>query len=244
MRPERKKPWYGSIRMIWSFDENDLRRIWQEVRPDTGLTLRQAMLSYDEEGLAERFYDLDAQGYGGEPPPLVSPEGWRTAREDLINFGRCAREWREAKGRLEFCLRQKLITGKLVAAGHAATDALDEPAQTIVADRWRTLAPDFEASSATGPGIIVGGILVFPTPPKPEAAGAAPRQVGRSRLRAWYVGWVKTNVAEGKRSSREDDLAAAREAFGTSVSRERLRELRRELAPEAWRRLGRRKSSG
>ena len=87
--------------MIWSLDENDLRphsgRTYGLI---PGLTLRQAMLVYDEEDLAERFYELEAQGYGGEPPPLVSPEGWRTPREELINFGRCARELREAKGKL------------------------------------------------------------------------------------------------------------------------------------------------
>ena len=43
---------------------------WQDVRPETGLTLRQAMLFYNDEKLAERFYELEAQGYGGDPPPL------------------------------------------------------------------------------------------------------------------------------------------------------------------------------
>jgi hypothetical protein len=230
--------------MIWSLDENDLRRIWQDVTPDTGLTLRQAMLFYDEEDLAERFYELEAQGYGGDPPLRVGLDGWPTPREVLIDFDGRARELRQAKSRLEFCLLQKLITGRLVATGHAATDALDEPTRTIAADRWRTLVPDIERSSATGPGLVVGGILVFRTRPKPDAAGAASRQVARSKLRAWYVRWVQSNLADGKQPSREVELAAAREHFGMSVSRERLRELRRELAPEEWRRLGRRKNSG
>ena len=243
-KPKKKDPWYGSTRMIWSLDQNDLRRIWQDVTPETGLTLRQAMLFYDEEDLAERFYDLEAQGYHGDPPPRVGLDGWPTPREVLIDFDGGARELRQAMSRLEFCLRQKLITGKLVATGHAATDALDEPARTIAADRWRTLVPDFEWSTASGPGVVVGGILVFRTRAKPDPAGSAPRQAGRSQLRAWYVRWVQSNLANGKQPSRELELATAREHFGLSVSRDRLRELRRELAPEQWRRVGRRKNPG
>ena len=64
---KKKEPWYGGPRLIWSLDQNDLRRIWQDVRPETGLTLRQAMLFYNDEKLAERFYDLEGQGYGGSP---------------------------------------------------------------------------------------------------------------------------------------------------------------------------------
>ena len=201
------------------------------------------MLVYNDEKLAELFYDLEGQGYGGEPPPLYGVDGWPTPREVLNDFYCRAQELRTAKFGLEFRLLRNLITGKLVATGHAATDALDEPARTIAADRWRTLVPDFEKSSATGPGVVVGGVLVFQTRPKPAAAGAAPRQVAQRKLRVWYIRWIQTNLADGKQPSREVEWAAARDALGTSVSRERLRELRRELAPEEWRRLGRRKSS-
>ena len=97
---KKKEPWYGSTKMIWSLDQNDLRRIWQDVRPETGLTLRQAMLFYDEEGLAERFDDLEAQGYGGDPPPLVELDGWPTPREVLPTSDCRARELREVKADL------------------------------------------------------------------------------------------------------------------------------------------------
>ena len=64
---KKKEPWYGGPRLIWSLDQNDLRRIWQDVRPETGLTLRQAMLFYNDEKLAELFYDLEGKGMGGSP---------------------------------------------------------------------------------------------------------------------------------------------------------------------------------
>ena len=73
-------------------DDLDARRqrpatVVAGVTPATGLTLRQAMLFHDEENRAERFYELDMQGYGGDPPPLVQIDGWPTPPEVLCDFG-------------------------------------------------------------------------------------------------------------------------------------------------------------
>lgn len=237
-----KETWYGSTGLIWSLDMNDRRHIWQEVSPGTGLTLRQAMLYYGPEAVAECFYDLDAQGYGGDPPMLYGTDGWPTSPEILSDFRIKSGQLRDARLRLEFCLVRKLVTGELVATGYAASGPLDEPARPIAADRWRTLTPDYETSQATGPGILVSGILVFKKQPKGKVT-APPRSAAPARVRTWYRQWVDTNVASGTQPSRERDMEAARGELGISVSRELLRDLRRELAPPAWRQFGRRRNS-
>ena len=72
---------------------------------------------------------------------------------------------------------------------------------------------------------------------------SAPRH-SRAKVRTWYQLHVKRVLDEGGKSSRDDDLDAAREYFGISISRGFMRELRREFAPESWKSKGapRRKS--
>jgi len=239
-RGRSAETWYGTTRMVWSLDGSDLRRIWQDVTPATGLTLRQAMLHYDHEKRAERFCDLEAQGYAGDPHMLYGNDGWPTDSKILSDFRVNSLQLREDQARLEFSLLQKLITGRLVATGYAASDPVDEPARVIVADRWRTLTPDFGTSQATAPGVVITGILVFQKRRRQDRT-EAPRRVALGKVRKWYREWVEANLAEGRLPSREQDLEAAREALGTAVPRDFVRELRRGVAPLEWQRSGRRR---
>ena len=64
-------------------------------------------------------------------------------------------------------------------------------------------------------------------------------------LETWYQEYVEALVAEGKTSSRDDDVRAAHEAFGKAIPREPLRDFRRRFAPPEWQHGGRRpKKSG
>ena len=234
-------PCYGTNKMIQLLDPGDRRGMWQLVGPDTGLTLRQAMLCYDGENLAERFLDLEAQGFAGDPPMLYDVDGWPTPREVLSLFRVRARQLSEARSRLEYCLTANLATGALTSTGYSAGDPLDEPARTIAPDRWRMLTPDFETSHATGAGVLVTGILVFQVRTN-RTTEAAPTRFSPAKARVWYQQWVKENTTAGTQPSRQADLDAARKALGGGIPRDVIRDLRRELAPEAWKSSGRRKN--
>jgi hypothetical protein len=173
---------------------------------------------------------------------LYGNDGWPTDPKIIFDFQFKSRQLRDDRLRLEFCLVQKLITGRLFATGYAASDLLDEPARTIVADRWRTLTPDFGTSQATAPGVVITGILVFEKRRRQERTDA-PRRVALGKVRKWYREWVEANLAEGRLPSREPDLEAARKALGTAVPRDFVRELRRGVAPLEWQRSGRRRAT-
>ena len=237
-KPRSKQP-----EMVWTLDLRDQRRLWQNVDPQSGLTLRQAMLFYDEENLADLVLDLEGEGYDGDPPMLVGIDGWPTPNSVISEFRVKSERLREARRRLEFCLVQKLVRGRLIATGFSNTAVLDEAPSRIVADRWRVLVPDFIHSEATGHGTVVDGIFVFePGAQASDVAEAQPR-FSQSELRAWYIARVHELQRGGLSSSRDSDLEAAKAAFHTRIPRDELRRLRRELAPLEWTRLGRRKQS-
>lgn len=151
---------------------------------------------------------------------------------------------RQAKLRLQFVLVEELTAGKLFATGYSDSAPLDQPATRILADRWRTIEPDFDQSAASARGLVVTGILVF----SPQFALSADekkearRGFSQAELRRWYQKWVELNQEEGHTPSREVDRQAAAAEFGRPIPREVVRRLRRELAPEAWVRQGRRKN--
>ncbi len=63
------------------------------------------------------------------------------------------------------------------------------------------------------------------------------------KLRKWYAEeWVPKNKADEAIPSREQELKAAKQACGDGVTRQAIRTLRKELAPESWRKRGRRTS--
>ena len=72
-----------------------------------------------------------------------------------------------------------------------------------------------------------------------DSASDRSTDVFRIKTDKWYQGYLQNLIADGMTSSREDDLRAAREAFGKAIPRERLRELRRRFAPPEWQKGGR-----
>lgn len=242
LKPTRKRTTLPCGGLIWAVDLRDQRRLWQHVYPEAGLTLRQAMFFYDEHNLSERFLDLEANGYGGDPPCLVDVDGWPTPEHILSDFQVKSRDMREARLRLEHCLLRRLVIGKLVATGYSSTASSDEPAKLIIPDRWRVLKPDFETSEASSSGLVISGILVFKRRPVSETVPRKAPRFSAAEVRTWYERRVRAHEAAGTAPSREHDVEAARAEFGSTISRDFLRNLRRELAPEDWKRLGRRKS--
>jgi hypothetical protein len=77
-----------------------------------------------------------------------------------------------------------------------------------------------------------------PEPLQPEAAA----MVTKAKLEGWYIDRVKSWPADRPPPSREQDCADARARF-PKVARKRLRELRRDHAPESWHQGGPRRRS-
>jgi hypothetical protein len=59
-------------------------------------------------------------------------------------------------------------------------------------------------------------------------------------LRSWYEQRIQELILSGKTASGEADWEAARQQYPGRVTRARLRALRKELAPEHWKKQGRR----
>jgi hypothetical protein len=73
-----------------------------------------------------------------------------------------------------------------------------------------------------------------------SAPSGLPRPTVRNdELRAWYAGQVEKNEP----TSEAADWEAARQTFDQRVRRDQVRDIRRELAPEAWRKQGRRRKA-
>ena len=70
----------------------------------------------------------------------------------------------------------------------------------------------------------------------PEKCNRARPRVPNDVLRRWYEEWI----AKGTRTSEEADWTAAKAEFGEKVRQDQIRQLRRVLAPKAWRKQGRR----
>jgi hypothetical protein len=75
-----------------------------------------------------------------------------------------------------------------------------------------------------------------------EPRPSVTKRYSRAALEALYRRYVVEQQKAGKRPSRDDDWEAARRALGEGVPREAVRKVRRKLAPDDWKRPGRRKT--
>jgi hypothetical protein len=220
----------------------DSRAFWRRYDASAGLSLHDAMIFYGPDYEAETVWTLELEGYDGFPPG--AEDGWPDPAEEA-DFRVKSFRLQDRRRLLQHSLMRQLRAGTLIATGYASDAPLDRPAARITPDRWRVLQPDFERSEARGVGLLVVGILVFKAPrQRVQSVKKSPVSTSSSKLRNWYIEWINKNVLQGTTPSREDDLRAARESFHPKVSREQLRALRAELAPESWTRFGRRKRDG
>jgi hypothetical protein len=101
-------------------------------------------------------------------------------------------------------------------------DTLERAADEILAKKSAEATPKLET-----------------TPPFSSANGLPRPTVRDIELRSWYA----NHIATSQPTSEALDWEIARRQFGTKVKREQVRALRRELAPESWRKQGRRKAA-
>lgn len=212
-------------------------RFWREVDSRAGLSLEQAMLFYGDQHEAAIVSELTLCGYAEDP---FYPFHEMT-RDEQVDYNVNSMQLKRARMRLEHSLWCQLKDGAVYATGYASHSPLDIPATKIVADRWRILEPDFEHSAAKGVNYEISDILVFAAS---TATDPVPlKTFSHAKLREWYARWITSNERNGAMPSREEDLSAAQQALGRSIPRSAMRLLRKELAPESWKRFGRRPRS-
>lgn len=216
----------------------DPRPVWRRVDANAGLPLWEAMLFYGNQQDAKTVSELTCQGFG-EPPYYPLHE---MSRAEQIEYNVSSMHLERSRMRMELEFLSMLMSDAVFATGYASHSPLDMPATRVVADRWRLLEPKFDDSTAKGPNMEVSGILVFDGS-RPAQSPVLSKTFSAARLREWYGRWVSSNEQNGHLPSRDDDLQAAHQALGESIPRSALRLLRRELAPQTWTRLGRRKGS-
>jgi len=202
-----------------------------------GCTPEEALRRWCDPVTGQEMRRLASEGYNG---PTVISRSSNLESEYYRNIIRYC----ELRSQQEAELLEKLRAGRLVAVGYDSRLPIDAPPIAIPSGRWpRALSLNFSESTATGGGLTVLDIQIFEG--LPDLARAPPvrsgRAVSQAKVVSWYLEWVKKNSLLGKAPSRKEDMAAAREIFGTHVTRELLRELRRDVSPEEWRRSGRRK---
>lgn len=147
-----------------------------------------------------------------------------------------------AEGEIEAILRTPLGHRNIVPQRMWDKDRLDRKVYPRFRDgRMRMGLNEFSGPYVEGwifvPVGSIDRVLKEGTPKASSAARFSPEKV-----RKWYRDYVSRHDGRGIRPSREDDLSAARAEFGVNVSRPFMRELRRDLAPDSWKRPGRLKS--
>lgn len=161
--------------------------------------------------------------------------------DDLFDFSMRGAGYRSNRLKLQQDLLQMLIDGDLVGRGFLSSDALDAERRIIVADRWQGLSIDVLSSTATGTGQTIVNLLILDPAleARPRGRGTRP-SFSPAAVRRWYANRVEDCRASGREPSRDDDFREANAAGLGTVPRDILRDLRREFAPGAWTRKGKR----
>lgn len=199
-----------------------------------GVTLEEALRHWCDPTRAQEMLRLDKDGFRG--PLMIMVLGGSESEYERNVMRHCS-----LRDDLERELIDKLRRGVLTAFGYDSRAAIDAPPVTIPADRWRVLTPDFGESSATASGFTITGILVIEGMRQSAMPDRTAGTVATAKLASWYRQWVAQNAASGTIPTRDQDWAAAKAALGNGVPRDAVRHLRRHMAPDDWRRQGRRK---
>lgn len=235
--PNTRRPWLDDDDDEF-FPDPDSRPAWEKRDPASGLSTWDALYHFIDSRMATELYELDLSGYGDEAN--IDPGWWPDERRDfdLNNF-----RYRDRLRELQARLWGKLLRGELIAYGYSNQAPLDAPRRAIIAERWEDLVLAARESTASGNGIEVTQIRVFlPGSSGMDGAPRARKSYARTELRKWYLDRIGDCAKSGRLPSRDDDYREANARFGGSVPKRAVQELRRELAPESWKRKGRRAS--
>ena len=231
-----RKPWeFGREHEDWP-ESYDTRPEWEKLDPKDAMPMWEGLYHFVDRDKAVQLFELDQDGYGDETN--IDPSWWPDERKE---FDTKAFRHRllliELKGRLW----GKLQRGDVVAFGYSSQSPLDAPRRPIRADRWKEFQFDVRRSSASGPGLEVTQILIKTMLETTEVVTSPKTAYSAADLRRWYVKRLEECAHDGRRPSREDDHKDANSAMKAHVSKRVVEALRRELAPDSWKRRGRRR---
>ena len=215
------------------------------ARAHEGLDLREAI----------RLFTMEPLTDGARPPVVDRPVQvcFRDFNGDVLhpsdlklnaptNGGPSA-----AEHLLAIVLLNQLRSGWLVAEGFIAP-SLD--LQPLPPEFWQRVDVDLIENSVEANEIRVTGVLIYratkglaePAPEPAPNVDPRPTPVSARELEDWYRKRVASWPADQPAPSGPDDERDARQHFaGRTVTRERMRALRREFAPPVWEKRGRKK---
>lgn len=215
------------------------RRPWYARHTKSeGIPSWQALYFFTRQSRAEELYQLDLMGYGdpGNRDPDW-PEG------QLADFDRNHFLWKMYKSDLEELLIGQLKEGKLIAKGFNSNSSLDAGRQAIAKERWEDFELDIKASIAKNQNVVVTQILIFESAETKRKPSRSSARVPSGALRKWYVNYIEACERKRLIPDRDQEFSDARKQLGEGVTRTPLRLLRKELAPEVWKRRGRRRGT-
>lgn len=207
----------------------------ESADPREGVTSWEALYHFIDKIKASELYELVLGGYDDES--LIDPNWWPEERQE---FERNAFRIRRLLMDMDGQVWRQLRLGELLAYGFSNLAPLDAGRRLILAERWQDLVLNLRESAASGPGIEITQILIFPGK-KTEAdnAKSSRRVFSDAALRRWYLDRIDTCAADQRRPSREDDYREANAEFKGNVPKRTVEAVRRELAPAHWTRKGR-----
>jgi hypothetical protein len=191
-------------------------------------------------------------------PPTLSTDKIKEIEEQFATQITEAKKTRGRREKVEDVFLRQLLWAGLITANYVAVDGKIVPIEEHIwgSDEGRRIFERGWLEIDKGGGLMsVRAVLITERDMEDQVSSApaakhrtnaaidkvetssAPR-FSQAEVRAWYQSYVERVLDEGGKSSRDDDLAAAREYFGIAIQRKFMRDLRRLLAPEGWKSKG------
>jgi len=157
-------------------------------------------------------------------------------RDFSIDQSKSIRYWNaysELDRRLTSELLERLKSGELTATGYFKGQPPQAGISLIPSQLWESLKPSFFKSTASGGGVEIVGIRVFEN---------QPQTIKKEKdLQRWFKQKVTSNY---RPSSKQKMFAEAQVAFGGELSERALHRTWKNIAPESWKRPGRKALRG
>ncbi|MCK4860348.1 MAG: hypothetical protein KAS85_00365 [Rhodobacteraceae bacterium] len=202
---------------------------YHDFDPEDETTLRDARFRYGDAEAVERIQALNQAGFNADD--FGSPSG---APYDLL-AKLMSQLFREVK--------EQLQSGELIAFGYTQ-DIIAGP-QFIPCDLWRHVGVNIKRSwieLKRRPETRMTDIVVFKRPVQlSNDVDRTAKTANRADIQRAYATYIEELIQAGKKSNREQDVAAMKALCGDGVTNQYIRELRAEYAPAQWSDKGRRK---
>ena len=203
---------------------------YEDFDPKDGCALSAALYKYGQEETVEALRRYETAGQSWISIQLVGGQ-----------YDHVDDQARASARILKDNIKQKLETGELVAFG-LTLDNLPKHAH-ITPQLLSYARLDFRGNRLTVPGRkepALTHVVVFkPLKPGEDAVDRSVKTFSQAALARAYRDYVAQLLADGKRSSRDEDHKAMVELLGDGVTVSAVRGVRRDFAPKGWTGSGR-----